>query len=58
MKKMGIEAVYLKKNLSKRRLKDAVYPYLLKIYPPKKPHDVWCTDITYIKTAKGFMCSD
>ena len=55
MKKMKIEAIYPKKNLSKRRLKDSVYPYLLKTYPPQKPHDVWCTDITYIKTAKGFV---
>lgn len=55
MKEMGIEAIYPKKNLSKRRLKDAVYPYLLKDHPPQKPHDVWCTDITYIKTAKGFV---
>lgn len=46
MGKMGLEAVYPKKNLSKRRLKDSVYPYLLKTYPPQKPHDVWCTDIT------------
>jgi putative transposase len=55
MKEMGIEAIYPKKNLSKRRLKDAVYPYLLKNHPPQKPHDVWCTDITYVKTAKGFV---
>ena len=55
MRKIGIQAIYSKKNLSKRRLKDAVYPYLLKTYPPQKPHDVWCTDITYIKTAKGFV---
>ena len=55
MKLMGLQAVYPKKNLSKRCQNDAVYPYLLKDYPPLKPHDVWCVDITYIKIATGFV---
>jgi putative transposase len=55
MKLMSIEAIYPKKNLSKRRHKDVVYPYLLKVFPPSKPHDVWCVDITYIKIANGFI---
>lgn len=55
MKSIGLQAVYPKKNLSKRHQMDAVYPYLLKDYPPVKPHDVWCVDITYIKTSKRFV---
>lgn len=55
MKTLGLEAVYPKKNLSKRRQKDTVFPYLLKEYPPVKPHDCWCIDITYIKLAEGFL---
>jgi len=55
LKLMGLQAIYPKKNLSKRRQKDAVYPYLLKENPPVKPHDCWCVDITYIKTARGFI---
>jgi putative transposase len=55
MKLMGLQAIYPKKNLSKRRQEDAVYPYLLKAHPPAKPHDVWCTDITYVRTAHGFV---
>lgn len=51
---MGLSAIYPKKNLSKRRLKDAVFPYLLRDYRPSKPHDAWAVDITYIKTSKGF----
>ena len=51
----GLQAVYPKKNLSKRRQEDAVFPYLLKERPPQKPHDCWCVDITYIKTDKGFV---
>jgi len=52
---MGLVTVYPKLNLSKRRMEDAVYPYLLTSYPPIKPHDCWCVDITYIKLAKGFV---
>ena len=55
MKLMGLQAVYPKKNLSKCRQQDVVYPYLLKEYPPSKPHDVWCVDIIYIKIATGFI---
>ena len=55
MKLIGLQAVYPKKNLSKRRQEDAVYPYLLADYPPLKPHDVWCVDLTYLKTANGFI---
>jgi putative transposase len=55
MKLMGLQALYPKKNLSKRRHQDSVYPYLLKNHPPSIPHDCWCVDITYLKTAKGFV---
>jgi len=55
MKSMSLQAVYPKKNLSKRNQAHKVYPYLLKQYPPLKPHDVWCVDITYIKIANGFI---
>lgn len=55
MKQMGLQAVYPKKNLSKRNQAHKVYPYLLAQYPPLKPHDAWCVDITYIKVAKGFI---
>jgi putative transposase len=52
---MGLEAIYPKKNLSKRRQSDAIYPYLLRESPPLKPHDVWCVDITYIRLKDGFV---
>lgn len=55
MKVMGLEAVYPKKNLSKRRQDQAVFPYLLRMFPPHEVHDCWCIDITYIKTRKGFI---
>jgi putative transposase len=55
MRVMGLQAVYPKKNLSKRRQEDAVYPYLLRDFPPQKPHDCWSVDITYLKISTGFV---
>lgn len=55
MKLMGLQAVYPKKNLSKRRQGDTIYPYLLRDHPPLKPHDVWCIDLTYLRIANGFI---
>ena len=54
MQIMGIQAVYPKKNLSKRRLEDSVYPYQLKNIHLKK-YTCWCVDITYIKTSRGHV---
>lgn len=55
MQKMGLQAVYPKKNLSQRNEQHKVYPYLLKENPPQKPHDAWCVDLTYIKIGNGFV---
>ena len=55
MRVMGLKALFPKKNLSKRNHAHKVHPYLLKDFPPQKPNDVWCTDITYIRTSKGFV---
>lgn len=49
MRLMGIQAIYQKLNLSKRRQEDAVFPYLLGKNPPLMPNDAWCVDITYIR---------
>lgn len=51
---LGLKALYPKKNLSKRRKEDAVFPYLLKLCPPLRSNDAWCVDITYIKLVQGF----
>ena len=52
---MGIEAIYPKANLSKRRLDHKVYPYLLRDRKITRKNDVWSTDITYIPMKYGFM---
>lgn len=55
MQLMQLQAIYPKKNLSKRRQEDAVYPYLLDTQKSVLPNDCWNVDITYIKTSKGFV---
>lgn len=52
---MGLEAIYPKKNLSKANAGHKKYPYLLKDLSVMQPNQVWCTDITYIRLAQGFV---
>jgi len=55
MHKMGICAIYPKRNLSLSKVEDVKYPYLLRDLIIDRSHMVWSTDITYIKMTKGFM---
>lgn len=55
MRKLGLEAVYPKPNLSRPNKAHKVYPYLLKYLEITHPDHVWCTDITYIRMDKGFV---
>ena len=55
MRKMGIEAIYQKPNLSKPNMMHKVYPYLLRGVKIERVNQVWSTDITYIPIKNGFM---
>jgi putative transposase len=55
MKRMGIEAIYPKPNLSKRHPGHKVYPYLLRGVEIKRRNQVWSTDITYLPMRNGFL---
>jgi len=52
---MGIEAVYPKGHLSEPGEGHRIYPYLLKGLEISGPDQVWCSDITYVPMACGFM---
>jgi len=54
MKKMGINALYKKPNLSKPHPEHKVYPYLLRGIEITRANRVWASDITYIPMARGF----
>lgn len=56
MRKMGLEAIYPKPNLSQNTQAHPVYPYLLKDMVITHPNQVWGTDITYIRLKQGFLC--
>ena len=55
LRKMGIMAIYPKRNLSKLGHAKYIRPYLLRGLEITRPNQVWEIDITYIAMAKGFM---
>lgn len=55
LRKMGLMAVYPKRNLSKPAPGHKIYPYLLKGLDITRPNQVWSADITYIRLAGGFV---
>ena len=52
---MGVEVVYPKRNLSQPGEGQRIYPYLLEGLEITGPDQVWCSDITYVPLAYGFM---
>jgi putative transposase len=55
MRKMGLEAIYPKPNLSRAKDNVRKYPYLLKEEEITAPNQVWSTDITYIPLPQGYI---
>ena len=54
-KLMGHQTMYRRKNLTKGALREFIKPYLLRGSKITQANQVWCTDITYIPMAKGFL---
>jgi putative transposase len=54
MRRMGIEALYVKPRLSASHPRHLKYPYLLRGLAITQANQVWSADITYIPMARGF----
>jgi len=55
MRKLGLEAIYPKPNLSKPTKEHLVFPYLLRGLEINDSNEVWACDITYIRLKNGFI---
>ena len=55
LRKMGLMAIYPKRNLSKPSPGHKIYKYLLRGLAILRPNQVWSTDITYIRLVQGFV---
>jgi putative transposase len=55
MRLMDLMAIVPGPHTSKPHPQHMVYPYLLRDRIVTRPNEVWCTDITYIPMALGFM---
>ena len=55
MRRMGLEAIYAKPNLSKLGRARYVHKYLLRNMKITRRNQVWSTDITYIPMHRGFL---
>src|SRR5210317_746754 len=55
MRLMGLEAVYPKPRLSIPNKEHKIFPYLLRGLKIDHSNQVWCSDITYIRTEEGFV---
>lgn len=51
---MGLAGMAPGPNTSKAHSGHKAYPYLLRGVPVTRPNQVWSTDITYIRLARGF----
>jgi len=55
MRKMELHAIFPKPQTSKPGETTRNYPYLLESMVINKPNQVWSTDITYIRLARGYV---
>ena len=55
MRTLGLAGMAPGSNTSKAHPKHKMYPYLLRGVAIERPNQVWSTDITYIRLARGFV---
>jgi putative transposase len=55
MDKMGISALYRKRNTSAPHPEHQIYPYRLRNLTIERPNHVWASDLTYVPMKRGFV---
>ncbi len=55
MRRMGLEAIYPKPQLSRNDAEHKIYPYLLRNVAIVRANQVWSSDITYVPMPHGWM---
>ena len=55
MRKMGLVALAPGPHTSRRNKSHEIFPYLLRDLAVTRANQVWCTDVTYIPMAHGFL---
>src|SRR5436309_319361 len=55
MRLLGLAAIYQRPKTSKPAAAHKIYPYLLRGLAIERVNQVWCSDVTYIPMAKGFL---
>jgi putative transposase len=55
MRLLGLVAIYQRPNTSKAAAAHKIYRYLLRGLAIERANQVWCSDVTYIPMAKGFL---
>ena len=55
MRRMGLQAITLRKHPTTSTPGHRLYPYLLRNTVVEQPDQVWCADITYVPMPRGFL---
>lgn len=55
MRLMGIQAIHPGPKTSKPHPQHKIYPYLLRKLDINRANQVWCSDVTYLPMASGFL---
>lgn len=55
MRRMGLQAITVRKQPATSRPGHRIYPYLVRNLTIDRPNQVWCADITYVPMSHGFL---